>query len=68
VLLVDAVLFRGVELASDIIAEILLFKLLPPISIELNSAQGKLLFILGESTILPASVHAHDKLDLLLLI
>jgi len=67
-LLVDAVLFRSIELAIDIRTKVLLFELFPPVSVELTSAETKLSFFLCIFTVLAARVQTDNVLNLLLVI
>lgn len=68
VLLIDAILFRSVELAVDIRSEVLFLKLFPPVSVELDGAETKLPLLLRVLTVLSARVHADNILDLLLVV
>lgn len=53
---------------SNIAGEVLLFELLPRVSVKLHGTECKQLLVLGKLTVLATGVQAHDVLDLCLLV
>jgi len=66
--LVSSIQLNGLDLALNVRGEVLLFELLPPIAVHLDTAKGVLLLIFGELTVLATAVEADYILDLGLLV